>query len=143
MAVYPYTTQRWQRLRRQKLQRHPLCEACLRVGRIEPAAAVDHRTPISAGGDPFPPLDGLASLCISCHSSKTAANSAGIGTGGRKDATCSDIRSIHGILGTDLTIRLPRIGVGVTAGACFSLKTPPGQFRDSRALQDALSATSA
>jgi 5-methylcytosine-specific restriction protein A len=27
--------------------------------------------PINKGGEPFPPLDGLTSLCHSCHSRKT------------------------------------------------------------------------
>jgi 5-methylcytosine-specific restriction enzyme A len=47
MSVWPYSTQRWQRLRLLKLQQNPLCEACLQVGEIEPAVAVDHRNPIS------------------------------------------------------------------------------------------------
>ena len=41
-GAWPYTTQRWQRLRRAKLRERPLCEACLQTGRIVPAAAVDH-----------------------------------------------------------------------------------------------------
>jgi 5-methylcytosine-specific restriction protein A len=77
MAEWPYSTQRWQRLRRQKLQAHPLCEACLQIGNIEPAVAVDHRTPIKRGGDPFPHLDQLASLCEPCHNGKTRAEQLG------------------------------------------------------------------
>ena len=77
MAKWPYTTQRWQRLRKYKLQLNPLCEACLQLGGIVPAVAVDHRTPISAGGDPYPPLDQLASLCTSCHSMKTKCEQLG------------------------------------------------------------------
>src|SRR5262245_30437381 len=77
MAEWPYTTQRWQRLRRHKLRAHPLCEACFQVGRIESAVAVDHRTPIKRGGDPFPALEQLASLCESCHNAKTRAEQIG------------------------------------------------------------------
>ena len=77
MAEYPYNTQRWQRFRRQKLQRETLCESCLQFGKIEPATVVDHRIPISAGGDPFPPLDQLASLCERCHNTKTRAEQLG------------------------------------------------------------------
>ena len=73
MSVWPYSTQRWQRLRRQKLRQHPLCEACLQSGEIEPAAVVDHRAPITRGGDPFPALDQLASLCERHHNEKTNA----------------------------------------------------------------------
>lgn len=71
MAQWPYSAQRWQRLRRQKLREHPLCEFCLNVGKIEPAVAVDHIVPISKGGDPYPPLDHLLSCCASCHNRKT------------------------------------------------------------------------
>ena len=71
MAKWPYTTQRWQRLRRLKLCEHPLCQSCLQLGYIEAATAVDHRQPIKSGGDPYPPLEQLASLCESCHKQKT------------------------------------------------------------------------
>jgi 5-methylcytosine-specific restriction enzyme A len=71
LAVWPYTTQRWQRLRRQKLQEHPLCELCLKINRIEPATVVDHLVAIKAGGDPYPPLYALLSLCAPCHNTKT------------------------------------------------------------------------
>lgn len=70
MADWPYNSQQWRRLRKHKLAESPLCERCLPS--VVPAVAVDHRTPISRGGDPFPSLAGLASLCVSCHSVKTA-----------------------------------------------------------------------
>jgi hypothetical protein len=71
MAAWPYSTARWQRLRMAKLMDTPLCEACERRGVIVGADAVDHVVAIEAGGNPFPPLEGLMSLCWSCHSSKT------------------------------------------------------------------------
>jgi 5-methylcytosine-specific restriction enzyme A len=71
MAVWPYTTQKWQRLRRFKLQEKPLCELCLELGRLEPATVVDHRVAIKAGGDPYPPLSALTALCAPCHNTKT------------------------------------------------------------------------
>jgi 5-methylcytosine-specific restriction enzyme A len=84
MSCWPYTTRRWERLRRQKMMRDPLCEACLQVGEIVPAEAVDHRTPISERGreqrlaaEAFPPLDQLASLCGSHHNQKTRAEQLG------------------------------------------------------------------
>ena len=77
MSDWPYCTSRWQRLRRQKLMQHTLCQACLQDGRIAPATAVDHVVPINAGGDPFPVFDGLASLCASCHNAKTRAEQLG------------------------------------------------------------------
>lgn len=72
MADYPYNTARWQRLRKRHLAMFPLCEGCEQAGRLTPANTVDHRVPISAGGATFPAHDGLASLCPSCHSIKTA-----------------------------------------------------------------------
>jgi 5-methylcytosine-specific restriction enzyme A len=71
MAKWPYNTQRWQRLRKHKLQQQPLCELCLDGGLVVPANTVDHLVAIKKGGDPFPPLYALLSLCASCHSTKT------------------------------------------------------------------------
>ena len=53
------------------LQDKPLCELCIKIGRIEPATVVDHITTINSGGDPFPGLDQLMSLCASCHNQKS------------------------------------------------------------------------
>ncbi|WP_253949443.1 HNH endonuclease [Mangrovicoccus sp. HB161399] len=69
---WPYSTSRWQKLRRAKLSAEPLCEICERRDRIEAAQDVDHITPVRQGGAPFPALDGLMSLCHRCHSEKTA-----------------------------------------------------------------------
>jgi len=71
MAEWPYSTQRWQRLRRAKLAQQPICQDCA-PRLVIPATDVDHVVPISEGGEPFPPLDGLAAYCHSCHSRKTA-----------------------------------------------------------------------
>lgn len=72
MAKWPYNTTAWQKLRRLKLDVDPLCEGCEPRGQLTVASHVDHRKAISDGGDPFPPLEELASLCPSCHSAKTA-----------------------------------------------------------------------
>lgn len=72
MANWPYNTAAWQRLRKAKLSRDPLCEDCQAMGRITPANHVDHCHAISDGGDAFPPLDELSSKCAPCHSAKTA-----------------------------------------------------------------------
>jgi 5-methylcytosine-specific restriction endonuclease McrA len=77
MSCWPYSTQRWQRIRRQRLQQNPLCEACLKQQRIEPAVAVDHVVPIKAGGAAYPALDALMSLCASCHNRKTRGEQLG------------------------------------------------------------------
>jgi 5-methylcytosine-specific restriction protein A len=71
MAQWPYSTAAWQRLRRVKLNETPGCETCKRRGRLAWAEVVDHIVPINAGGEPFPGLDGLRSLCASCHNIKT------------------------------------------------------------------------
>lgn len=72
MADWPYNTAQWKKLRLIKLQADPLCESCVDAGRMAIANTVDHVTPISAGGHPFPSLDQLTSMCPSCHSAKTA-----------------------------------------------------------------------
>lgn len=72
MAAWPYATSTWQRLRQAKLSAQPICEPCERRGRTVLAEAVDHIIAIEKGGDPFPPLDRLMSMCASCHNSKTA-----------------------------------------------------------------------
>lgn len=72
VAKWPYNTQAWQTLRKVKLQRDPLCEDCNDAGTLRVACVVDHKHAISQGGDPFPALDGLASLCAACHNAKTA-----------------------------------------------------------------------
>lgn len=69
MADWPYNTAAWQRLRKAKLARDPLCEYCPN-GTVTPATEVDHRTAISKGGAPFD-WGNLASTCKPCHSLKT------------------------------------------------------------------------
>lgn len=54
--------------------RDPLCEFCTLSGRLTGASVVDHNLPISAGGEPFPPLARLTSLCPECHNEKTAGH---------------------------------------------------------------------
>lgn len=71
MSKWPYATQRWQRLRRAKLREEPLCKLCLDIGRVEPATVVDHLVAIKKGGEPYPPLYALLSLCEFCHNTKT------------------------------------------------------------------------
>lgn len=73
MSKWPYSTATWQRLREAKLSDQPLCEACLRRDVVEPAVAVDHIVGIASGGEPFPPLTGLMSMCEPCHNAKTNA----------------------------------------------------------------------
>lgn len=73
MADWPYNTEAWQRLRRAKLSASPLCEPCERLGRLTGANTVDHITSIASGGEPFPALSALMSMCHACHNTKTNA----------------------------------------------------------------------
>jgi hypothetical protein len=73
MAQWPYSTAQWAWLRRTKLQTNVLCEVCFKRGRLVVATTVDHIISIKNGGEPFPPLDQLMSMCATCHSAKTAA----------------------------------------------------------------------
>ena len=84
MSEWPYSTRRWERLRIQKFQRDPCCEACLLEGLVVPAEVVDHRIPISERGrkersalEAFPALDALASLCAPHHNMKSRAEQLG------------------------------------------------------------------
>jgi len=70
MATWPYNTQKWQRLRKAKLAMDPLCQQCQQDGRVTAAQHVDHVKPINQGGDAWN-IEGLRSLCASCHSRKT------------------------------------------------------------------------
>lgn len=73
MSKRPYSTMRWQRLRCLKLVMFPICEPCEMRGDTVPAEHVDHIVSIASGGDPYPDIDGLMSMCPRCHSEKTAA----------------------------------------------------------------------
>lgn len=73
MSKWPYSTAAWQRLREAKLSASPLCEACIRRDVVEVATVVDHILAIEKGGEAFPPLAGLMSMCAPCHNVKTRA----------------------------------------------------------------------
>ena len=72
MAKWPYCTSQWQRLRLAKLAASSVCAICEMRGETTEANTVDHIKAIRQGGDPFPDLDGLMSLCEACHNEKTA-----------------------------------------------------------------------
>ena len=44
---------------------HPICEMCLKEGRLTPVQEVHHILPVSKGGTHA--RDNLMSLCQSCH----------------------------------------------------------------------------
>jgi 5-methylcytosine-specific restriction enzyme A len=74
MADWPYCTAAWRKLRLAKLAREPLCQPCKARDHLTSANTVDHIKPIAEGGEAFPPLTGLMSMCERCHNEKTAAN---------------------------------------------------------------------
>jgi len=65
----------WRRIRRQQLQRQPLCEDCSTSARPVPANTVDHKDGDSWNNE----QSNLQSLCHSCHSSKTVQQDGGLG----------------------------------------------------------------
>ena len=66
-----YNSTAWRKLSKKKLAINPLCEECERNGILSPARHADHIVPIKQGGAKLS-LDNLQSLCIPCHSKKTA-----------------------------------------------------------------------
>ena len=63
---------RWARFRASYLTAHPLCCACEKSGRVEPAHEVDHIIPLSRGGAKYDEHN-LQAFCHACHSRKTWA----------------------------------------------------------------------
>ena len=55
----------WKRIRDRYAAAHPLCERCLKEGRLTPMKEVHHILPVSQGGDHRD--SNLMSLCQSCH----------------------------------------------------------------------------
>ena len=55
----------WKRIRDSYAAAHPLCEMCLKEGRLTPMGEVHHILPISQGGTHA--RSNLMSLCQSCH----------------------------------------------------------------------------
>jgi 5-methylcytosine-specific restriction endonuclease McrA len=70
-----YLRKPWRELRAEKLRREPLCRECFAQGIVTPALCVDH-----IDGDDANDVDAnLQSLCIPCHSRKTAVQDGGFG----------------------------------------------------------------
>lgn len=55
----------WKRIRDRYAAAHPLCERCLKEGRLTPVEEVHHIVPVTQGGDHRE--SNLMSLCQSCH----------------------------------------------------------------------------
>ena len=61
----------WQRESKKFLLMHPLCEACLRSGRVTPSAVVDHKIPHRGDKKLFWDRSNWQALCKRCHDHKT------------------------------------------------------------------------
>lgn len=55
----------WREIRKRYATAHPLCEICLKEGRLNPVEEVHHIVPVSRGGSND--FSNLMSLCQSCH----------------------------------------------------------------------------
>ena len=76
------TTWRWRKARAAYLSEHPLCVACEREGRTEPATVVDHITPHKGDMALAWDVGNWQALCKPCHDRKTATSDGGYGHGG-------------------------------------------------------------
>ena len=70
---------RWRKLRDWYIKAHPLCEECLRQGRVTKATDVDHIIPHKGDALLLFDVNNLQSLCHECHSRKTAGEDGGFG----------------------------------------------------------------
>lgn len=62
-----YSSSRWQKARRMKLSRDPLCEHCLPRARVTRAVEVHHRIPVLAQPGLGLAMENLESVCRNCH----------------------------------------------------------------------------
>ncbi len=69
-AIHKRYGRAWKRIRDRYISIHPLCEQCMKEGRITPAEEVHHILPLSHGGTHSE--DNLMALCKPCHSRITA-----------------------------------------------------------------------
>ena len=66
-------TYRWQQASEAYRTQHPLCEECVRQGRVTPASVVDHVVPHRGDAGRFWDQDNWEALCKTCHDRKTAS----------------------------------------------------------------------
>lgn len=65
---YLYQSRRWKALRKQQLNKHPLCKICKEEGRLTPATVADHIIP-HKGNEALFFTTNLQSLCKHHHDS--------------------------------------------------------------------------
>ena len=70
---------RWNRARTAYLHENPLCVACMKEGRTEPATTVDHIKPHKGDSELFWDVNNWQPLCTTCHNQKTAREDGGFG----------------------------------------------------------------
>lgn len=70
---------RWKRARLSFLKINPLCAECGKAGRLTRARLIDHITPHKGDMELFWDTNNWQSLCMSCHSIKTAREDGGFG----------------------------------------------------------------
>lgn len=71
-----YQSTAWRAVRAAFLREHPVCARCSALGRVVAAVVADHVVPLKDGGARFD-WSNLQALCVSCHNSKTARETAG------------------------------------------------------------------
>ena|SRR3990172_1519711 len=68
---FKYSSAAWIKLRNLYREQNPLCAFCLDQDNYVPMSDVDHKIPISKGGNPWD-WDNLQSLCNFHHKQKSA-----------------------------------------------------------------------
>ena len=67
-----YDSKQWKGLRARQLSKYPVCAGCYSGGIVTPANTVDHIFPWSHIGEDAFYRNIFQSLCVSCHTHKTA-----------------------------------------------------------------------
>ena len=70
-----YQSAAWRGVRAAFLREHPVCSRCEGRGRVVAAVVADHIQPLKDGGARFDWAN-LQGLCVPCHNSKTAGETA-------------------------------------------------------------------